>query len=293
MKYGILGKERSLRMKKNIKLIGLDLDGTVFDDDKKISYRTMNAIKKAIEKGIIVVPATGRPIIGVPNEILTLEGIEYALTANGAAIYKLHPKRCIFHDCLEEHMCADIITMLNKYDVMADAFIDGMGYVEKAKQDKNMDYSMPEVIRKYILATRKAVPNLVEFIINHSRPVEKLTVNFKTREDGSLSWKEEIQKELEQFSQLTVVSGISTNLEITKDTATKGNGLLELGKQLGIDKEQIMACGDSGNDKEMLEKVGFGVAMENASEDVKLVADYITKSNQEDGVAFAIEQFVL
>lgn len=280
-------------MKKDIKLIGLDLDGTVFDDEKRISKPTMEAIKKAINQGTIVVPATGRPIIGLPKEFLALEGIEYALTANGAAIYQLNPKECIYHDCFDEQLGADIISMLNNYDVMADAFIDGMGYVEKDKQDKNMDYAMPEVIRKYILATRKPVPNLVDFIINHKRPVEKLTVNFKTREDGSLCWKEEILKELSEFSQITVVSGVSTNLEITKKTATKGNGLLALGKQLGIHKEQIMACGDSGNDKEMLEKVGFGVAMENATEDVKKVADYITKSNQEDGVAYAIEKFVL
>lgn len=280
-------------MKKDIKLIGLDLDGTVFDDEKRISKRTMSAIKKAIEQGIFIVPATGRPIIGVPNELMTLDGIKYVLTANGAAIYQLNPKQCIYHDCLEESVCAEIITALDKFDVMTDVFIDGMGYVQKDKQEQHMDYSMPKVIREYILATRKAVPNLKAFVIENKTPVEKLTVNFKTNSDGSLCYKEEVIEELKKFPQLAVVSGVTTNIEITKKTATKGNALLALGRQLGIEKEQIMACGDSGNDREMLEQVGFGVAMGNAAEDVKEAADYITKSNEEDGVAYVIEQFAL
>ena len=76
-------------------------------------------------------------------------------------------------------------------------------------------------------------------------------------------------------------------------TAHKGNGMIKLGEFLGIKREEIMACGDSENDKEMIIACGFGVAMENATDDVKEVANYITSSNEEDGVAKVIEKFVL
>ncbi|MSS63580.1 Cof-type HAD-IIB family hydrolase [Velocimicrobium porci] len=278
---------------KKIKLVGLDLDGTVFDDEKHISKKTIQTIEKAIKQGVIIVPATGRPIIGVPKELLNIDGISYALTANGAAIYNTKTKECIYHDCMEYETCASIIHVLDQYDVMADVFIDGMGYVEKKKQDRNMEYAMPQAVRKYILSTRKTVDCLEQFILDDKRGIEKITVNFKTNTDGSLHCLKEVKQELEKFSGLAVVSGVSTNLEITRQSATKGNGLIVLGNLLGIDKEEIMACGDSGNDREMLKAVGFGVAMENATADVKEVADYITKSNTEDGVAYAIETFVL
>lgn len=79
-------------------------------------------------------------------------------------------------------------------------------------------------------------------------------------------------------------------MELTNRTATKGNALLKLGELFGIPREQIMAIGDSGNDYAMLKAAGIGVAMENAEKEVLEAADFITKSNEEDGVAYAVKQ---
>lgn len=100
------------------------------------------------------------------------------------------------------------------------------------------------------------------------------------------------RKRLEELD--VVISGsIGSNLEMNAPGVHKGEGLLILGKLLGIEREEIMACGDGGNDLEMIKTAGLGVAMDNATDEVKAAADYITCSNEEDGVAKAIEKFVL
>lgn len=105
--------------------------------------------------------------------------------------------------------------------------------------------------------------------------------------------REQAWQELKQFDSLELVGSLKYNIEINAAGVNKGKGLLELGGILGISREEIMAFGDGDNDIAMLREVGFGVAMENADEEVKAVADYVTGSNDEDGVAKAIARFVL
>ncbi len=105
--------------------------------------------------------------------------------------------------------------------------------------------------------------------------------------------REQAWQELKQFDSLELVGSLKYNIEINAAGVNKGKGLLELGEILGISREEIMAFGDGDNDIAMLREVGFGVAMQNADEEVKAVADYVTGSNDEDGVAKAIARFVL
>ena len=105
--------------------------------------------------------------------------------------------------------------------------------------------------------------------------------------------REQAWQELKQFDSLELVASLKYNIEINAAGVNKGKGLLELGEILGISREEIMAFGDGDNDIAMLREVGFGVAMQNADEEVKAVADYVTGSNDEDGVAKAIARFVL
>jgi Cof subfamily protein (haloacid dehalogenase superfamily) len=105
--------------------------------------------------------------------------------------------------------------------------------------------------------------------------------------------REQAWQELKRFDSLELVGSLKYNIEINAAGVNKGKGLLELGEILGISREEIMAFGDGDNDIAMLREVGFGVAMENADEEVKAVSDYVTGSNDEDGVAKAIARFVL
>jgi hypothetical protein len=97
----------------------------------------------------------------------------------------------------------------------------------------------------------------------------------------------------ESIGDISICYGTDFNMEISSPTATKGNSLLAFAKKLGVRQEQIMACGDNGNDRTMLEVAGWAVAMANAEPEIKALADYVTLSNDEDGVAYAIEKFVL
>jgi S-adenosylmethionine:tRNA ribosyltransferase-isomerase len=186
-----------------------------------------------------------------------------------------------------------VLAILQEYDVMEDCFIDGHGYGEASKISNNQLYAMPELIRQYITLTRKQVENLPRFIEENQYMVEKMTVNFKEK-DGVLLWEKEIKERLsKEFPELVIVKGVPTNLEITEAGATKGAAILHLGELLGIKREEIMVCGDSQNDIEMIRSAGLGVAMGNATDEVKAAADYITLTNDEDGVAAVIKQFVL
>lgn len=282
-----------MKQKREIKMIGLDLDGTVLNNKKEFSLRNKNAIKEAIKRGVVVLPATGRPLAGIPKEFLEMDGIRYALSANGAVIYDIIEEKKLYEDCMDFEMVLSILSKLKDIDIMADVFIEGIGYVEREILAYNIQYAPSEEVREYLLKTRNPVDDLLAFVASKKQPIQKMTINFRTMQDGTLFGKEEVLKVLDSYTQLSVVSGIPTNLEVTKHTATKGNGLVVLGKMLGIEKDNIMACGDSGNDREMLKTVGVGVAMGNATPDVLEVADFVTTSNEEDGVACAIEHFVL
>lgn len=280
-------------MKNKIKMIGLDLDGTVFTSKKTITGRTMKAIEDAVKAGVIVLPATGRPLAGIPKQFLSIKGITYALTANGARIINIAANEVLYKNGMDYKTAGMAVSKLNELNVMCDVFIDGVGYAE-AESFKSFIQTVPKgPVRDYIISTRRMVDGLFEFLADNQGEPEKITIHFRKNTDGSLIMYDEVTKALKEVPGILVVSGAPLDLEVTKEGVTKGSGLLVLSELLGIKREEIMAIGDSGNDRDMLLKAGLGIAMENSSQDVLEAADFVTKSNEEDGVAYAIERFVL
>ena len=119
--------------------------------------------------------------------------------------------------------------------------------------------------------------------------VDKLQALFRDTETRDLAMKEVKEK----VQGAAVTSALGNNIEANGEDAQKGIALLKLGEILGIKKDEIMAFGDGSNDMDMIRRVGFGVAMENGIDEIKEAADYITVTNDEHGVAKAIEKFVL
>lgn len=276
-------------MKLDIKLIGLDLDGTVFDENKHISARTINAISKAIEKGVIVIPATGRPYSGLPNEFLSIPGVRYALTANGSSVLDLKEQKVIYSNLINITDGLELIDELLSYDAIIDVFIEGTGYSPTSSISSVKEYMQTKSMAEYFIKTRSFYDNdIKEFIMEKYTPIEKIQLLFK-----DISKKYEAFDKLKRLSKFTFTSALPNNIEINSATANKGDGLLGLGNHLGIKKEQIMACGDSSNDYDMIKFAGFGVAMGNATKEIKEIADFITLTNEKDGVAYAIEKYVL
>lgn len=271
-----------------IKMIGLDLDGTLLNTKKELTDHTRRVLAEAINAGILVLMATGRPFTGIPEELRTFPGIHYALTSNGARVLDTDHNKILIEQLLPMESAKKALRIFEKYDTLSEIYFDGQGYADAAKLDNVGKYHHDPNMRNYVRTTRIAVPDIWDVIAKENRNMDKVQALFANMDERAAAW-----KELSELKELELVGSLSYNIEINAAGVNKGTALVALGKMLGIPRESIMACGDGDNDVHLLREVGFGVAMANAQPQVKEAADYITASNDEDGVACAIEKFAL
>lgn len=278
-------------MKKKIRLVALDMDGTLFNNYSQISDDDQLAIREATSNEIEVIISTGRPYIGLPTTQLASLGIRYVITSNGAGIYQIPDKKCLYESCMSPELICPLIDELQKKDIHMDAFINGDGYSRRACEAKIALLDMPKSIRQYIRDTRTFTDDLAGYIHEHQLNVQKMTLNFYPLPDGTFRHREEVKALLAAHPEITFLSGGYHNLEFTKTGTTKGAGLRFICDYLDLSIEQTMAVGDTQNDIDILKTASIGVAMGNARDDVKKIADYVTLSNEESGVAHAIRKF--
>lgn len=275
-------------MKKEIKIIGLDLDGTTFTNDKKITRHTKEVIEKATAQGIVVLPCTGRQYSGLPKEFLEMKGVKYAITSNGASIIDLETKEPIYTDYIPYEIATKTMEHLLKENVLVDIYIEGRCYIEERLVDRFKDFIPIPEVAEYFKKTRIPVKNLPDFICENHLDAEKFHLLF-----NDMDLREKLKTEYNQNPHFLATCAVPNNLELNNITADKGTALLALADILDVPHDQTMACGDSFNDEAMLRKAGFSVAMANADPEMKELCDFVTKTNEEDGVAYAIETFVL
>ena len=277
-----------LIMKHRIKMIGLDLDGTLLTDKKELTDRTKAALCRAIELGITVLVASGRPWMGVPEELRNFPGMRYALTSNGARIIDTKDDRVIEEHLLSPELALKALAVCGKYDTLQEVYFDGQGYAPEDQMAYVEKYHRNPSMCEYMRKTRLPVKDIRKLVEQENRGLDKVQALFADMDERETAW-----KELEQEKGLELVGSLQYNIEINAAGVNKGTGLVNLGRMLGIRRKEIMAFGDGDNDIAMLREAGFGVAMANADEQVKAAADYITLSNEEEGVAEAIERLVL
>lgn len=275
-------------MEHRIKMIGLDLDGTVLTEQKELTARTKDAISRALSQGVVVLVATGRPWMGVPEELRNFPGMHYALTSNGARIIDTVKDRVIEEHLLSPLLAQKVLEICGKYDTLQEVYFDGQGYAPADKMALAERYHRNPSMCEYMRKTRIPVEDISQLVRKENRGLDKVQALFADMDERKLAW-----KELEAEGGMELVGSLRYNIEINAAGVNKGKGLVNLGRMLGIRREEIMACGDGDNDIVMLKEAGFGVAMANGEEKVKEAADYITLSNEEDGVADVIEKFVL
>lgn len=275
-------------MEHKIKMIGLDLDGTLLTDKKELTARTKAVISSALRRGIVVLVATGRPWMGIPEELRNFPGMRYALTSNGARIIDAQEERVIEEHLLSPELALQALEICGKYDTLQEVYFDGQGYAPADKMAVVERYHRNPSMCEYMRKTRIPVDNIFKLVKEENRGLDKVQALFADMEERTQAW-----RELWEVSGLELVGSLRYNIEINTAGVNKGTGLVNLGKVLGIKREEIMAFGDGDNDIVMLKEVGIGVAMANAEDKVKETADYITLSNEEDGVAEAIEKLVL
>ena len=272
----------------SIKLIALDLDGTLLTTDKRITARTRAAIEECEKRGIEIVPATGRAMRAVPAEILELPGVRYGIFTNGASVWDIREEKSIAAQYIDWQTALKAIEILERYPMLYDLYIEGRGICEAQFLERLEEFGVPPENCRIIRSSRQPVPNLIAYLKEFHPPVQKINLIFREK-----AVKAEVRRELSQIDALSVPSSLPWNLEVNAQGATKGGGLERLRAHLNISREETMAFGDGENDLPMLQAAGLGIAMENGADFLKKQADIITLTNDRDGVAAAIEQYAL
>lgn len=271
-----------------VRLVALDLDGTLFNPNGRITPASIAAINRLQNLGVHVVISTGRPLSGVPFAQLKDTTVDYAITTNGASVYRIHDKFCIFEDALDPDTARTLLEYFLQKDCHIAAFIGGEGISPSKCQAMVPNLILPDSIKETYNGTRLHVDDLIAEIDEKGYLVDKFTLNFQGLPDGTLLNRQDVQDFLMQRDDLEVVCGGFSNLEMTKKGVDKGIGLHKLAEYLGVDPQATMAIGDTENDLPILRAAGLSVAMGNAIDEMKKIADIVTYSNAEDGVAYVL-----
>ena len=265
------------------KLVAIDMDGTLLKEDKTISERTKKAIQSAREKGVTVVLATGRPIEGVSRYLEELNMYtehDYVLSYNGALIQKTKSKEAVAKVALKGEDLHYLRKLSDELGVNIHAFSEERGLITP----KNSKYTEVEAEINNIEIHEMNIDNI---------PNDEVMIKIMMIDEPEILGEamEKLPKEV--YEKYTVVRSAPFFLEFLNKSVNKGVGVELLAKHLGVKQEEVITFGDAGNDLHMIEYAGLGVAMGNAFDEVKEAANYITDTNENDGVAKAIEKFIL
>ena len=267
----------------NYKMIVLDLDGTLTNRDKIITPRTKQSLMEAQKRGLKVVLASGRPTYGVMPlaEELELETYEgYILSFNGGIIMNCRTKEIILKKELPVEANRRILELARKEQV------DVLTYEGAHILTNNPDNPYAKIESGINHLKLKKVEDLDSYL---DFPVPK----FLMLDDGDYLALVEARVKAVLGKNFSVYRSEPYFLEILPKGIDKAQCLAQLLKLLSIDREEMIACGDGFNDLSMIEYAGLGVAMENAVRPVRNAADYVTLSNNDDGVAHVVEKFFL
>ncbi|WP_032122232.1 Cof-type HAD-IIB family hydrolase [Clostridium amazonitimonense] len=271
------------------KMLCTDMDGTLLNSNKDISDRTKEAIKKAHEKGVHIVVSTGRMFNSANYYADMLHIKAPIISANGAFIREKDKNDVIYKNVLGKDKCNSLLKVLQKHKVHAHfhtpnaMFSDKMVFSAKIYSDMN----------SYLPEDNKIDIHIVE------KDWEQIFEKYEDSIVKCIAIDEDVEKiqnvksEIMRMSGIEVVSSYENNCEIMTEGVSKGRGVEILAGYYGLNPEEIICIGDNENDLSMIKVAGLGIAMGNAPEDIKKQADYVTDNNDSDGVAKAIEKFIL
>ncbi len=292
-----------------IRLVALDLDGTLLNHEGKITPRTRSALQSAVDRGVVIVPTTGRPLGNLPPVAAQLPGVRYAITSNGAAVWDLgaDPLAAVYsrYSNAAQRRTAEPVCLLHRLMPVRTAraafalfmeYPGGMGIFSNGysiKDQAGVDFQAARWARLHSTEARQpndgrflVVRDLNEWMSRHAHEVEKQCLFFADPEQvaGAL-------QRFRAMPDIEVVQGSPENIEVTAAGVDKGEAVLALADALGIDRAATLAVGDSENDRAMLEKAGVSAVMANGIPEVKALADYVSEADcDHDGVAEILEK---
>ena len=271
-------------------LIAFDMDGTLLDNNKKIPPRCLRALWSAAERGCLIVPATGRMLSGLPEELRN-GPIRYHILINGALVFDSVENKILYEGNIAVSQAVELCKWLDNLPVLYDCYIDNEGFMAGHMCDGAEPYfENSRNMFKYVMNTRTRVEVLADYMEKRGAPVQKMQIYFRPDQE---ELRRELLKKLPQlFPHFAATTSLPNNVEINSIQAGKEKGLAALCRVLGINTADCIVFGDGSNDRDIIAAAGLGVAMANAEEQVKAVADRIALSNAEEGVAVFIEELI-
>lgn len=266
-------------------IIALDLDGTLTNSEKNITPRTFDALMKAQREGVRLVLASGRPTFGIAalaNQLQLADYGGYVLSYNGGRIIEWCEKTVIFNQVVDQKLVPILYDFAEKAQLpivtyLPEAILASKNEGEYLAEEARIN-GMPVVIaQNFVEEAMQIAGGSTKFLI----PGEpELLIQLESEMKAALSEQMEVFRSAPFF------------LELPPKGIDKAQSLQRLLTHLGLERETLMAFGDGFNDLSMIQFAGQGVAMANAVEEVKSIADFVTTSNEEDGIAHALEQLL-
>ncbi|GAA3729386.1 Cof-type HAD-IIB family hydrolase [Salinicoccus jeotgali] len=281
-----------------VKLIALDMDGTLLTPHHDISRRNMEAINEAMKRGIQVVVATGRAFYEAHGIIRQLNTPLPYICLNGAEV-RNESHEILATNALNAELVHKVADVFRSEDIFYQIYTDRAIYTADVERD--IQIFMELAGEENNPASEKRIRGFMEERLKSGTLVETddYRTIFENEEENILKLlasspsKPKLfraRNELYDIGNLAVSSSSEGNIELTHENAQKGIALTDIANIMNIDMKDVMAVGDNLNDISMLKRVGMAVAMGNAASEVKAIADKVTESNTEDGVAIAIEE---
>lgn len=271
----------------SIRLIVMDMDGTLLGDDHAtIPRRNIDALRSASGMGVRLALASGRTwslLVGAQEQ---LGIVDYAIVSNGAAVWDVAAGKSIYQNTIPNALALAITEVLHREDLAFEVYCDGQGYVRASDRERLKEECLSPAFAQFFDAHTIYPETIAQALAG--RDVEKFDVLYVPDEK-----RQAVQAEVEALGPVALTQALRYNMEFNAVGINKGVALQVLAERLGLRADEIMAFGDAANDLEMLRWAGWSFAMENATDEAKAAARYLTGRNSEAGVAMAVEKYVL
>ena len=267
-------------MNDTIKLIAVDMDGTLLRSDKTVDPQTAADIKTAVESGILVSYCTGRGLAEMQDVFRILPMVRYAVCNSGSVIYDQGEDRFLYRNGITHPYITQIVELADRYDAMPHFLTDRESIVSAEDIDHMEEFHMGIYQPMFRQIARRVEDMTAEG--SRQTSIAKINIYFRTAGD-----RKEVYDTLKDLP-LQVSLSENTTLEMTAPMINKGTGLERLAEHLKIPMSQTAAIGDNYNDAEMLKAAGVSVAMGNAIPEIREMCDIVTADNDRNGVGQAI-----
>ncbi|MTI46984.1 MAG: HAD family phosphatase [Firmicutes bacterium] len=272
----------------NYKLVAIDMDGTLLDSNNQISDKNKNVLKAVNEKGIQVVICTGRLFASARYYAKLLGLITPIIACNGAYVCEYHRNNVLYESALELIDYKKVVKVLEENNMYYHFYDNENFYTKELNYNSLKYYRWNEDQKAGDRINIEVIEDAIEFIDERKPKVYKIVVMDK--DDNKLNT---VVNQLRENKHIEIVSSMTQSFDIMNKGVSKGEALKILTRKLGVDKSEVIAIGDNYNDIPMFDFAGKSVAMGNGEEKAKKIADIITDTNDNNGVANALEKLIL